>query len=77
MTVPGIGPIIASAMVAAIGNGAAFAKGRDFAAWLGLVPRGSFRRLINIRGGGLGIDCGEQRSGICHRRASQTMSAAP
>src|ERR1700716_4259198 len=39
MTVPGIGPIIASAMVAAIGNGAAFAKGRDFAAWLGLVPQ--------------------------------------
>ena len=35
MTVPGIGPIIASATVAAIGNGAAFAKGRDFAAWLG------------------------------------------
>ena len=32
MTVPGIGPIIASAMVAAIGNGTAFAKGRDFAA---------------------------------------------
>jgi transposase len=39
MTVPGIGPIIASAMVAAIGNGSAFAKGRDFAAWLGLVPK--------------------------------------
>ena len=39
MTIPGIGPIIASAMVVAIGNGAAFAKGRDFAAWLGLVPR--------------------------------------
>ena len=39
MTVPGIGPIIASAMVAAIGNGAAFAKGRDFAARLGLVPK--------------------------------------
>jgi transposase len=39
MTVPGIGPIISSAMVAAIGNGAAFAKGRDFGAWLGLVPR--------------------------------------
>ena len=33
MTVPGIGPLIASAMVAAIANGAAFAKGRDFAAW--------------------------------------------
>jgi transposase len=39
MTIPGIGPIIASAIVAAIGNGAAFAKGRDFAAWLGLVPK--------------------------------------
>src|SRR6266446_4280644 len=39
MTVPGIGPIISSAMVAAIGNGEVFSKGRDFAAWLGLVPR--------------------------------------
>ncbi len=26
-------------MVAAIGNGAVFAKGRDFGAWLGLVPK--------------------------------------
>jgi transposase len=39
MSVPGIGPIISSAMVAAIGNGDAFQKGRDFAAWLGLVPK--------------------------------------
>jgi transposase len=39
MSVPGIGPIISSAMVAAIGGGDAFSKGRDFAAWLGLVPR--------------------------------------
>src|SRR3989442_15905476 len=39
MSVPGIGPIISSAMVAAIGNGDAFGKGRDFAAWLGLVPK--------------------------------------
>ena len=39
MSVPGIGPIIASAMVAAIGTGDAFAKGRDFGAWLGLVPK--------------------------------------
>jgi transposase len=30
---------IATAMVAAIGDGASFSKGRDFAAWLGLVPR--------------------------------------
>jgi transposase len=39
MSVPGIGPVISSAMVAAIGAGDAFSKGRDFAAWLGLVPR--------------------------------------
>jgi transposase len=39
MSVPGIGPIVSSAMVAAIGTGDAFAKGRDFAAWLGLVPK--------------------------------------
>jgi transposase len=39
MTVPGIGPIIASAMVATIGDGSAFHRGRDFGAWLGLVPR--------------------------------------
>ena len=37
--VPGVGPLTASAVVAAIGNGAAFAKGRDFSAWLGLVPK--------------------------------------
>ena len=39
MSVPGIGPIISSAMVAAIGTGDAFSKGRDFAAWLGPVPK--------------------------------------
>jgi transposase len=39
MSVPGVGPIISSAMVAAIGTGDAFSKGRDFAAWLGLVPK--------------------------------------
>jgi transposase len=39
MSVPGIGPITSSAMVAAVGTGDAFDKGRDFAAWLGLVPK--------------------------------------
>jgi transposase len=37
--VPGFGPLVATATVAAIGNGAAFRRGRDFAAWLGIVPR--------------------------------------
>jgi hypothetical protein len=39
MSVPGIGPMISTAMVAAIGAGEAFERGRDFGAWLGLVPR--------------------------------------
>jgi transposase len=39
MTVPGVGPIISSAVVAAVGNGAGFKQGRDFGAWLGLVPK--------------------------------------
>jgi transposase len=38
-TIPGIGPLIASALVAAVGEGRSFARGRDLAAWLGLVPR--------------------------------------
>jgi transposase len=39
MTVPGVGPIISSAVVAAIGNGSGFKQGRDLGAWLGLVPK--------------------------------------
>ena len=39
MSVPGIGPIISTGIVAAIGTGEAFERGRDFGAWLGLVPR--------------------------------------
>jgi transposase len=39
MSVPGIGPINSSAMVAAIGAGDTFTRGRDFAAWLALVPK--------------------------------------
>jgi len=39
MTVPGIGPMIATAMIAAVGDGRMFGRGRDMAAWLGIVPR--------------------------------------
>ena len=38
IAIPGIGPITATATVAAICNGAAFKKGRGFSAWLGVVP---------------------------------------
>jgi transposase len=50
--IPGIGPVVATAIVAAIGNGTAFRKGREFAAWLGIVPRqystGGKAKLLNI-----------------------------
>ena len=39
MTMPGVAHIISTATVAAIGDGRTFERGRDFAAWLGLVPR--------------------------------------
>src|SRR5256714_2344024 len=39
MSVPGVGPIVSSAVVAAIGNGTGFKQGRDFAVWLGLIPK--------------------------------------
>lgn len=38
-SIPGIGALNATALVAAVGNAATFTKGRDLAAWLGLVPR--------------------------------------
>ena len=37
--IPGIGPITASALVASVGDAKVFHNGRQFAAWLGLVPR--------------------------------------
>jgi transposase len=39
MTIPGIGPITATALVAAVGDVGVFKNGRQFAAWLGLVPK--------------------------------------
>jgi transposase len=52
VAIPGIGPITATAIIAAIGNGAAFTKGRGFSAWLGLVPAehntGGKQRLVGI-----------------------------
>jgi len=52
MAIPGIGPLTATAVVAAIGNGVAFSKGRNFATWLGLVPgqysTGGKQKLLGI-----------------------------
>ncbi|WP_158913151.1 IS110 family transposase [Caulobacter sp. S45] len=39
MGIPGVGPVLASALVAAVADPAIFRSGRDLAAWIGLVPR--------------------------------------
>jgi len=52
MAIPGVGPLTATAVVASIGSGAEFRKGRSFAAWLGLVPKqestGGKQKLLSI-----------------------------
>jgi transposase len=52
MTIPGIGPITATALIAAVGHVGVFKNGRQFAAWLGLVPKqhstGGQTRLLGI-----------------------------
>ena len=52
MTIPGIGPMTATALIAAVGHVGVFKNGRQFAAWRGLVPRqhstGGQTRLLGI-----------------------------
>lgn len=58
MTIPGVGPLGATAILAAVGDAKRFNKARDVAAWLGLVPRhhstGGKQTLLGItkRGNG-------------------------
>jgi len=60
-TIPGIGVLNATALVAAVGNAATFARGRDLAAWLGLVPRQ--------------MTTGRQAAADGHNKARQQISA--
>src|SRR3546814_17277020 len=51
-SIPGVGVLNATALIAAVGNAGAFAKARDLGAWHGRVPRqhttGGKRRLMGI-----------------------------
>jgi transposase len=82
MTVPGIGPIISSAMVAAIGTGEAFSKGRDFGAWLGLVPKQistgdrTILGSISKRGNRYLRALSSRRPGSCWSRSGQSIGSA-
>ncbi len=74
LTVPGVGPLVSTAMIAAVGNGSAFRKGREFAAWLGLVPKqhstGGKSRLLGISNAAIPI-C-EGSSSTVHARRFYT-----
>lgn len=52
MTIPGVGPMVATALIASVSDGKAFKNGREMAAWLGLVSRqhstGGKPRLLGI-----------------------------
>ena len=52
MKIPGIGPLLASAIVACVPDPAIFAAGRSLSAWIGLTPRqnssGGKERLVSI-----------------------------
>jgi transposase len=52
VAIPGISPLTATALIATVGNGLAFGKGREFAAWIGVVPRehstGGKQKLLGI-----------------------------
>ena len=50
MMVPGVGALVSTAMIASVADRSAFARGRDFAAWLGLVPQ-------QMSTGGKGVPC--------------------
>lgn len=51
-SIPGVGPLLATAIVAAVGNGSEFKRARDLPSWAGLVPRqlstGGTTRLVGI-----------------------------
>ena len=50
--IPGVGPVTAAALIAAVGNGSTFQKGRNLSAWMGIVPgeysTGGKQKLLGI-----------------------------
>jgi len=68
--IPGVGPALATALVASIGDPKAFRSGRDFSAWIGLVPKqnssGGKDKLGNISKQGDRLS-----AQLIHRRCSR------
>jgi transposase len=76
MTIPGIGPITATALAATVGDATVFESGRHLAAWLGLVPRQTYsggkvaRRRLN-RGGNRQANAAFHRVVVVRMRGHQ------
>lgn len=73
-SIPGIGPLNATALTAAIGNAQTFRRDRDLAAWLGLVPKqvttGGKPKLLGISKRGNGYLCKDAHSRCACRPAN-------
>ncbi len=60
LDIPGVGPLIVTAVVATMGEASAFKSGREFAAYVGLVPRQTGSATV------LNVKIMEQRDGTIH-----------
>jgi hypothetical protein len=76
--VEGVGPLTATALVAAVGNAHEFKSGRELSAWLGLVPRQSSSGGRNVLLGiaGEASLCGKERNDRTQTEAQPLRSAA-
>jgi transposase len=74
-TIPGVGPIVAHALVAAVGDGRQFRSARDFAAWAGLPPR-QHASAGKRRSQGISRHGDRRRRTLCARGASTVLRTA-
>jgi transposase len=80
MTIPGIGPLTATALVAAVSDASAFKNGRQFAAWLGLVIliyESSWYMERGRRSAGLGSRQTDEASGFGNCSSAAAKTARP
>ena len=76
--IPGVGPALATALVASVADPRAFRSGRDFSAWIGLVPKQHSSARDSSTNSFLVQHCGWQTQSVCgHGQAALTGLAEP
>jgi Transposase IS116/IS110/IS902 family/Transposase len=63
--IPGVGPMLATALVASVADPRTFRSGRNFSAWIGLVPIGSLERPVSCYGPDGPNPTGDQTNWTC------------